>query len=54
MSSTDMEENLHKNRNIYNENIVGLNAKRIQESNLVRLKNSKNTFEYVGIYGGGR
>jgi hypothetical protein len=54
ISSTEMEENLHKNRNLYNENIVGLNAKRIQESNLVRFKNSKNTFEYVGIYGGGR
>lgn len=55
ISSTDMEETLHKNRNhFFTSEKVKEIGKRIQESNLIRLKNVKNTFEYVGIYGGGK
>lgn len=54
MSSTDMEETLHKNKNnLFTSDKLSQYGKRIQESNLIRLKNVKNTFEYVGIYGGG-
>ena len=55
ISSTDMEESLHKNRNhFFTSEKVKEYGKRIQENNLIRLKNVKNTFEYVGIYGGGK
>ena len=54
MSSTDLEETLHKNKNFFTTDKAHSYGKRIKESNLIRLKNIKNTFEYIGIFGGGR
>jgi hypothetical protein len=56
MSSTQLEESLYQNKNslLNNSNTNNGNEIRVKDNNLIRLKNMKNTFEYVGIFGGGK
>jgi hypothetical protein len=55
MSSTELEECLYHNLNsLVNSTETHPLGIRVKDNNLIRLKNQKSTFEYLGIYGGGR
>ncbi len=54
LSSENIEETLFSKKKSSNQEKISKIGKRVNDNNLIRLKNINNNFEYIGIYQGGR
>jgi hypothetical protein len=53
MSSERLEESLFSKKKSSNEEKIIKLGKRINDNNLIKLKNVNNNFEYLGVFQGG-
>jgi hypothetical protein len=53
MSSETLEESLYSKKKSSNEEKIIKSGKRINDNNLIKLKNVNNNFEYLGVFQGG-